>query len=308
MLIRFHARWNLEYDRIFTLAFLTGTAPDTFEIEWDAADHEGLWRKLDDADVGVVIGVKGTGPAIVEHYRQTGRVGIMIDKGYIRQAPDNYWSLNLNGMRPTAYAFQKDQPDDRLRALQFALKPMRTSGKHVLLFALSPKGLRAFEGDVELDRIPDSNDTERSIKRQTEMFADIADTLLKYTRRAIHYRPRGAKEHDLFHHSQVKRIDPFRESIEQSLANAWCAINHTSNACVNAILNGIPVIELGYGVARPIASRHLKDVEDVFVPTEDERQRWLRQISYVQWRVDEIASGKAWAHLRPIIESLRTKT
>ena len=308
MRIRFHARWDLEYDKIFVKAFSSGVGNDTFDVEYDRPGLEGIWERFDDADVGIVIGVKGTCGAVVESYRRRGAVGMMIDKGYIRQSPDNYWSLNLNSMRPTAYAFLEDKPGDRLAKLNFTLCPLRKNGNQVVIFALSPKGFRCYDGGIPIDRLPTREEIERCIQRQLSYFQSASDVLLKYTQRPLFYRPRGAKEVDRFEHLQVTRIDPFKESIQESLAGAWCAVCHTSNAGVNALLAGIPVIELGSGVTAPVSSTSLGDVERCKVPTEGERQRWLRQLSYVQWTVAEIASGEAWRHMRPVVESLRAKS
>ena len=43
MRIRFHARWDLEYDKIFVKAFSSGVGNDTFDVEYDLPGLEGIW-------------------------------------------------------------------------------------------------------------------------------------------------------------------------------------------------------------------------------------------------------------------------
>ena len=269
------------------------------------------------ADVAFCLGVKGNTHKIIDVYRARGRHCIVIDKGYVRHGEPTFWSLNIDAMRPGVYAFEHDMPGDRWDAIMRREPPLRplpfrTDGEFVMLLGSSPKGMRFFDHEffvgrpLDIDTVITVEDKDVASQRQAAYFESIASRLVELTQRPIYYRGRTHKSPDRFNHPTVIR-DARDCKIEDALRNCWCAVSHTSNAGFNALFNGIPVIELGIGVARVLASARLEDVENPHVPTWDERQRWLRQLAYCQWTKNEIADGQALRHIFGVIEELRTR-
>ena len=61
-----------------------------------------------------------------------------------------------------------------------------------------------------------------------------------------------------------------------------------------------PAICLGPNAAGVVCSQTLSDVESPRVPTDDEREAWLRHLSYSQFTFAEMADGTAWRILNQL--------
>jgi hypothetical protein len=75
-------------------------------------------------------------------------------------------------------------------------------------------------------------------------------------------------------------------------------VTHGSNACFEAVCEGVPCIVLGNGVAKPISSTQLEDVDNPRLASDSEREAWLNGLSYWQWSRDEMESGECWDYVR----------
>ena len=84
--------------------------------------------------------------------------------------------------------------------------------------------------------------------------------------------------------------------IQQALAGAWCLVTYVSNAAVDAVIAGVPVICLGQCAGLLMGSSDIRDVANP--PTPHGREEWLAQLVANQWTLDEIASGEAWRVLQ----------
>ena len=74
-----------------------------------------------------------------------------------------------------------------------------------------------------------------------------------------------------------------------------------SNACFDAVLQGIPSVVIGNGVAKPISSVSIGAIESPYLAKDGERAQWLHRLAYCQWSMAEMASGEAWPHIRRMI-------
>lgn len=79
---------------------------------------------------------------------------------------------------------------------------------------------------------------------------------------------------------------------------AHILVTHGSNACLDAMMAGIPSIILGPGVMGPISSRDLADLEHPRMAGKAERSQLLANLAYHQWTEAEMASGLAWGVIR----------
>ena len=133
-----------------------------------------------------------------------------------------------------------------------------------------------------------------------EYFAAIAETVLTLTQKKIHFRGKTEQGRWQFTLAMGERISlcSSEETIRSSLTHAACVITHTTNAGVSAVLAGIPVLELGEGVVKPLAEINLGNVGSPKRYTEEERRKFLNWLAYQQWTLAELASGEAWAYLR----------
>jgi hypothetical protein len=57
---------------------------------------------------------------------------------------------------------------------------------------------------------------------------------------------------------------------------------------------GKPAITLGPNAAGVVCSNTLAEIENPRIPTYDERNAWLRHLSYSQFTFDEMSNGTAW--------------
>jgi len=89
-------------------------------------------------------------------------------------------------------------------------------------------------------------------------------------------------------------------SLQADLDNAYCVVTYNSLSAVEAVVQGIPVFALHNGsMAWPVAHHLLSQIENLNYNID--RTQWCNDIAYTQWNSKELASGEAWAHLKPII-------
>mgnify|MGYP001555026607 CR=1 FL=1 len=83
---------------------------------------------------------------------------------------------------------------------------------------------------------------------------------------------------------------------------AWAVVGFNSNALTESICEGIPTFSLcPSSMAWDCSNTDLNDLEN---PKTFDRQQWLNNLGYCQWREDEIAIGKPWEHLKSLYPNL----
>ena len=89
-----------------------------------------------------------------------------------------------------------------------------------------------------------------------------------------------------------------RTTLQKDLEEAGICISYTSGSSIDAVLAGVPCIAADEGnFTWPISSHSWEDIENPYLADKETVQQWLYDLSYCQWSVEEINSGKAWAHL-----------
>jgi hypothetical protein len=84
-------------------------------------------------------------------------------------------------------------------------------------------------------------------------------------------------------------------TMEEALADdVHCLVTYNSVAACEAVMLGKPAITLGPNAACQVSSHKLADIENLRIPTYDEREAWLRHLSYSQFTFDEMSNGTAW--------------
>lgn len=247
---------------------------------------------IDGYDMAVVMGIKGISPDVFQAWIRAGKQVLLIDKGFTRpklnvpsRGDPAYWRMCINDPQPNAYAFTKNRPSDRIDRIQVDLKPFRKTGKHIVLCGSSNKYYRFFG-------IPKQEDYHfRTVKIIRKSMHDI---------RPIWYRPKPSfwRRHELecppIPHTVFRKPNT---RLTEDLKDAWCLVTHGSNACFDAIVYGIPVCATGLCASEPISEMDLKNIDDPYVPSEDERRQWLQDIAYCQFSFAEMSDGTAWQYL-----------
>jgi hypothetical protein len=210
----------------------------------------------------VIRGMKFT--AVVNVCWQTGRTFYYIDNGYIgnvdRKIHFRIIKDHVHDIRPII-----ERPRDRLDQLLFTMKKF-TPGSKILVAPPSEKSFSLWN----IDQQQWIDETIAEIKRHTDRPTEIR---LKRT-----------------------RDDRMRENtMEEALADdVHCLVTYNSVSACEAIMLGKPAITLGPNAAGVVSSQTLSEIENPRIPTEDEREAWLRHLSYSQFTFTEMSDGTAW--------------
>jgi hypothetical protein len=119
---------------------------------------------------------------------------------------------------------------------------------------------------------------------------EVTEELKKYTDRPVEIRlkrPRGERMKE--------------NTMQEALADdVHCLITYNSVAACEAIMLGKPAITLGPNAAGMLCSQSLSEIEKPRIPTYDEREAWLRHLSYSQFTFAEMVNGTAWRILNEL--------
>jgi hypothetical protein len=233
-------------------------------------------------DVACMVGVKSRD--LFHAHQVAGCRVIYLDKGYCRQKAIagghgwEYWRVSLNDHHPSRRLGELRQPSDRWDQLGLAFKPWRRQkSRGAILLAGSSAKYHDFYG------LRDPNGWARRTVNELEPYAHG---------RSFVYRPKPSW-HDGAPISNAEFSGP-TEVLSKHLVGAYALVTHGSNACFEAVLEGVPSLILGNGVARPISSTAIPDLEKLRLATDAERQQWLANIAYFQWTLHEMSRGDAW--------------
>ena len=179
-----------------------------------------------------------------------------IDHGYLgaRKAPllSGYFRITKNALWHNG---KGDHPSDRLENVLASaglgkIRPRKKDGKNIIL--IPPSQYMAPYLGLENW----ANETISKIKQYTDRPIIISS----------------------------KKENP----VHQTLSEAWAVVTDHSNAAIDAIMYGIPII-----MTNP--AREYGKIESIEDPLFD--QSILNTLSYNQWTISEIKSGKAWREL-----------
>ena len=209
---------------------------------------------------------------------------ILTDRASANTNLDRYTYVGYDKFKGEANCYNEGSPSDRWDKLVkkgAEIKPWRKDGDHIVVF-----GQRA----------------DAASTKHCNYFNWLKKTLLnirKYTDRPIIFR-----SHPITRLEDVPSIgiDNFlvskfkNKSMEDILKGAWCSVTRTSNAGVDSILNGVPVVcPDPVCVAYDLCTHDIKDIDN---PETPEREQFFYNLAYAQWSIPEIEKGDCWGHLR----------
>ena len=200
----------------------------------------------------------------VKHAEAQGNNYYYIDNGYFGNYPSKkYFRIIRNATHDTRPII--DRPDDRLLATGVRAKPFKR-GSRIIVAPPSPKSFTLWDID------------------QPTWIKNTVEELKKHTDRPISIREKRSRK-DRLHN----------DTIQEDLANdCHCLVTYNSVAAVEALIEGRPVITLGPNAATHPASHALSEVEHIRIPTDQERERWMRHLAYSQFTHQEMINGTAW--------------
>ena len=200
----------------------------------------------------------------VKHAEQQGNNYYYIDNGYFGNYPNKrFFRIIKNATHDTRPII--DRPDDRLKTANIQTKPF-SKGSRIIVAPPSPKSFTLWDID------------------QPTWIEQTVNELKQHTDRPISIREKRSRK-DRLHN----------DTIQEDLANdCHCLVTYNSVAAVEALIEGKPVITLGPNAAQHLATHSLSDVENIKIPTEEEREAWLRHLAYSQFTHQEMINGTAW--------------
>lgn len=188
-----------------------------------------------------------------------------LDSGYLgNKKIKMYKRVSINNLQDAGPIIERQ--DDRLKKLNLSLEKYKRGSNIVIV---PPDSKKARTMDIDLSSW--INETVEDVK--------------KYTDRPIKVRERPVLRMDR------TKFDTFTDYIRD---NTYCVVGYSSNALVESILKGIPVIALGPSATKSISFYGIEGVNDIPDIDEDLRYAWLCHLSYRQFTNEEMFSGLAW--------------
>jgi hypothetical protein len=225
------------------------------------------WKKSEPSMVPVVLrGI--THRKEMNACRTAGRDFYYIDTGYFGNAKKKtFHRVTRNDVQNFGPII--DRPRDRLGATGFQPRKFYRGSK-ILLAPPSQKLLNLYDIDLEqwldnvLKELAGKTDREVVVRRKPGRTARTSD-------------------------------DSMVHALEQDI---HCLVTFSSIAAGEALLNGKPAITLGPNAAAALCSQTLDAINDPYVPTLDEVERWAAHIAYCQFTEAEMRDGTAWRILQ----------
>lgn len=218
------------------------------------------------ADIGVIYGWRNIDR--VDHFQHF----VYADFGYWQR--ERYYRVTVDGWSPGGYVLN-GYDGSRLRSFGVEVKPWNRSGYEILIAGSKPKacadhGLGYMEWETK-----------------------VAEWVRFYfPKEKVVYRPKpnDAARRRLI----VDGVDYDEGILEDSLKRAKVVLTHHSNVTIDALTAGVPVYcHVGAATA---CSIQLSDVQHP--PLSLNREQFLNNVAWLQWTVDEMASGVCWRNLK----------
>lgn len=193
---------------------------------------------------------------------------IYADLGYWHR--ESYYRLSINGWSPDGYV-SAGLSSDRLSSFGVTIKPWRSSGDEIVIAGSTAKSCAEHGYSY--------------MHWERQAAEDLKDC-----GKRIVYRP---KPRDRWARP-IEGIGYDTRPIAEALQSAWAWVTHHSNSAIDALTAGVPVhCETGAAAAFSVPMDQMADP-----PLLEGREQFLADVAWLQWTLDEIRSGKAWAHMK----------
>lgn len=151
------------------------------------------------------------------------------------------------------------------------------------------------DGDYILIPLQIKNDM--SIAGRGFNYQIIVDEIRKYTDLPIRIKqhPTASDGWPKINGKDIRYLDRFMP-IEEAIKGAKVVVTINSNAGVDAVLAGKPVVALDVGSMVYDIAAH--DFTKLLVPNWPDRTQWCNNIAYAQWKPKEVIAGETWEHLK----------
>ena len=194
-----------------------------------------------------------------------------------------YYSIGFDSVKGNANFYNQNSPDTRWKKLKIELKPWRTEGDHILVLGQNLKGIG-------------TTNIRKTHSNPERWFAEEIQKIISSTNRNVIFRPHPLEKKRRYRDDKSGFGAEISTNLhlENDLKNCWCVFSGTSNAAIDAVINGIPVVcndtlSMAYDVSSHVFSENLE------MPN---RTQWAHDLAYSQWSLLEMRLGVCWKHLR----------
>lgn len=246
--------------------------------------------EIPDTDLAVFFGIRCH--KLIREAEARGIPIMLIDKGYFNR--NLYLRVSLGGYQPP-YFDELDYDSSRLtRTLRVTLAPRNHKSNKLVVYAGSSQKYCSYHGLGD------------ATEYATKVCAELEVALQGQKR--IWYRPKPSwykgylkRENKPPGSPEQAQLDPLSDRLWRVLQNAHCLVTHGSNAAVEALVHGVPVIMLsppGVSPVRTLCETKIANVLDPYWPSDSDRVRVLSNLAWCQFTLEEIASGFMWNTLK----------
>ena len=251
-----------------------------------------------------------------EYIRRSGKPWIVAESAVFRKnmkQPPNPMAYH----RYSWFSYFRDEglynnincPSDRWNQIQrdqnIEIKDWRSKGEYVLLMLQRP-------GDSSLKNLLAKYGT------YDNFLSNVIKDIRKHTARPIRIRMHplrkdrqqaiieklNLKDLTISDNTQGAGLLEGGDGLQKDFDGAWCVVGFNSNALTESVCEGIPTFSLcPSSMAWECSNTDLKDINK---PKFFDRDQWLANLGYCQWREDEIAQGAPYYHLMEIYEQVKT--
>jgi len=210
---------------------------------------------------------------IYEAARAAGKPVLILEVGTLKRGKT--WKVCINHINGLGeFGNNIDLDIDRPQKLGISLKEPVSMRRQEILIACQ------HERSLQWDGMPSTSN----------WVLDLIKEIKSHTDRHIVVRPHPRSSLPLqnqdFTVIQPQRVHDSYDDFDIDY-NYHCVINHNSGPCIQAAIQGVPVICDSSSLAG-ILSGKMEKIEEISLPDRDE---WFLKLCHTEWTVEEIASG-----------------
>ena len=209
---------------------------------------------------------------IIHRCWDEGRTFYYMDTGYFGNETTNsnpngwkYWHRIVKNNLQHGEIITR--PDDRFKHFNKKFQPWKKNGRKILIAKPDDKPMRFYDYDLDL------------------WLKSTIETIKKYTDRPVEVRDRAAKRIDrVFHNTLQEALDD----------DVFALVTFNSVAATESIFHGIPAFTLApANAASPVSLQDLSKINEPYYPDSDKLYSWACHLSYGQFHISELKTGKA---------------
>ena len=221
----------------------------------------------------------------------------LLNRTVVKASNHSYYRIGLNGFLNDDAEFNNDNAEpNRLNTFSINPKEFKNPNAGNILILLQLPGdaslRQSNHGEWLLETIEEiRNQTDRDIKIRfhpamsekghENFFKDIGTIVFK-------------------NYQNLTWSDGKASTLMQDLQNAGVCVTYSSGSAIDSIIEGVPTITVDAGnFAYPISSKFIQDLPNPYIPTQEERLKWLTKLAYCQWSRAEMSGGDAFRHIFP---------